>query len=308
MVALTCEDLAPYGVVLVAPSTPEYFNLLADVKHEISEQDTSRSAILLNRASVAIAATAFIWSFSGRNDRIIPHSFRLTNSPVLLPFGVDDRIRKVHAFWNTILPGSKRLMTSNGSSFGDNTDVRPPAADEVWHGSFVSMGGGSDSDGSEPVKLSLDGVFFVDGGFAGPNHLWSWEYTVFAAEAYLNCAALAQEARRQGTPPAEFFAQVQTFTGQKDERMPPLLHSPNLESGSRSACTSCRWPSVGSSTCANVWVMRLLLRPSKPGPMRRCLNFIDFNRMKGTMRCSLSLHHAWFSERDKRYASACFWR
>ena len=38
-----------------------------------------------------------------------------------------------------------------------------------------------------------------------PNHLWSWEYTVFAAEAHLNCAALAQEARRQGTPPAEFF-------------------------------------------------------------------------------------------------------
>ena len=34
-----------------------------------------------------------------------------------------------------------------------------------------------------------------------------------------------------GAPPTEFFAQVQTVTGQMDERMPPPLHSPNLESG-----------------------------------------------------------------------------
>jgi hypothetical protein len=136
-VALVCEDLARYGVVLVPPSTPEYFNLLADIKHGISEHDTNTSAILLNGAQVAIASTAFIWSFSGRNGRISPHSFTLTNPPVLLPFGWDDRVRKVDAFRNTILPGSKRLMTSNGSSFGDNTDVRTPAADEVWHGGFV---------------------------------------------------------------------------------------------------------------------------------------------------------------------------
>jgi hypothetical protein len=229
--ALVCEDLASYGVVLVPPSTPEYFNLLAVIKHGISEHETNTSAILLNRAQVAIASIAFIWSFSRRNGRLSPHRFLPgTNPSVLLPFGVDNRSQKIHAFWNTIFPGSKRLMTCSGSSFGDNTDVRPPAADELWHRTFVSMGGGSDSDGSEPVKLTLDGVFFVDGGFVGPNHLWSWEYTVFAAEAYLNCASLAQEARRQGTPPAEFFAKVQTLTGQMDERMPPPLHSPNLES------------------------------------------------------------------------------
>ena len=148
---------------------------------------------------------------------------------VLLPFGLDDRIRKVHAFWNAILPGSKRLMTCDGSSFGDNTDVRPPAADELWHGSFVSVRGGSGSHESQPVKLTLDGIFFVDGGFAGPNRLWSWERTVFAAEAHLNCAALAREARREGTPLAEFFVQVQALTGQKDEGWPPLA-PPSLNS------------------------------------------------------------------------------
>lgn len=98
-------------------------------------------------------------------------------------------------------------MTSDGSLFGDNTDVRPPAADELWHGGFFGSSGGSASDRSEavePVKLTLDGVFFVDGGFAGPNRLGSWEQTVSAALAYLACAALAREAREAGTSPAGF--------------------------------------------------------------------------------------------------------
>ncbi len=143
---LVCEDLARYGVVLVPPSTTEYFELLADIEQRlqnrpagsppikndaisrIAEHDTSGSAILLNRAQVAIASTAFIWWFSGRRDgRLSPHSFSPgTNASVLLPFGLDNRTKKVQAFWNTILPGSKRLMTSDGSSFGDNTDVSPP--------------------------------------------------------------------------------------------------------------------------------------------------------------------------------------
>jgi hypothetical protein len=65
----------------------------------------------------------------------------------------------------------------------------------------------------EPLKLTLDGVFFVNGGFAGPNRLGSWERTTLAAQARLECAALAREARSKGTPADEFFVQVQTHTG-----------------------------------------------------------------------------------------------
>jgi hypothetical protein len=65
--AVVCEDLAQYGVVLIPPSTFEYFELLAVIEQRlrtrpegspqiddailsrISEHDTSGSAILLNR-------------------------------------------------------------------------------------------------------------------------------------------------------------------------------------------------------------------------------------------------------------------
>ena len=95
------------------------------------------------------------------------------------------------------------------------------------------MSSGGRSDKLEPLKLTLDGVFFVDGGFAGPNRLGSWEHTVFAAEAHLACGALARETRSKSTPPAEFFVQAQTLTGQTEGApMPPPPPPPSLESKS----------------------------------------------------------------------------
>jgi hypothetical protein len=224
IMALVCEDLARYGVVLVPPSTTEYFELLADIERRlqarpqgappleegaisrISEHDTSGSAILLNKADVAIASIAYIWA----------------GIRTFLPGGWVDRRGRVHAYWNTIFPGSKRLMMCDGSWFGDNTDVRPPAADELWRGGWTGIRSVSGPDRRKPTRLTLDGVFFVDGGFAGPNQLGSWEHAVSAAEARAACAALAREARSKGTPAADFFAQVQVLTGQTEEQRMPI--------------------------------------------------------------------------------------
>lgn len=218
--ALVCEDLARYGVVLIQPSTAEYFDLLPDIERSvqnrpkgappvdpdaisrISEHEPNGSAILVNRADVAIAALAYVWSFPGRGGGVLPHNRTPgTNSSILLPFGVDDRARKFDSYWHTIFPGSKRLLMRDGSQYGDNTDVRPPAADELWHGGFFRSSSGSSNHDLEPLKLTLDGVFFVDGGFAGPNRLGSWEQTVFAAETYLDCAALARDPPTMPSPP-----------------------------------------------------------------------------------------------------------
>ena len=138
-----------------------------------------------------------------------------------MPFGLDDLGMRRHAYWQTIFPNSKRLMTSGRLWFGDNMDVRPPATDELW-GPCCSLSCKSNMDGLGAMKLTLDGVFFVDGGFVGPNRLGTWEHTVSASEAHLACATLAREARHKGAPLAEFFVQARTLTGQtKEGRLAP---------------------------------------------------------------------------------------
>ncbi len=176
---LLCQGLKRYGVALVA--------------------DGERSAVLHNQASQAIASLAFVWTFADSNGRVRPFSFLPGANPsVLLPFNVDERQRKIYAYWHTIFPGSKRIMNADGSTSGDNSDVRPPREDEIHRGGWIGFGPGSRTDELEPLKLELDGVFFADGGFAGPNRLGSCEHVVFAAEAHRECAAQVRRARERG--------------------------------------------------------------------------------------------------------------
>ena len=43
IMALVCEDLARYGVVLVPPSTAEYFELLADIEQRLQTRPEGAS-------------------------------------------------------------------------------------------------------------------------------------------------------------------------------------------------------------------------------------------------------------------------
>jgi hypothetical protein len=229
--ALVCEDLSSYGVVLIPPGSQQYFDLLADIERRlqdrpqgsppllpntqsrISEHDTSGSAILVNRARVAIAALAYFWSRL-LNGRVVTSSYSPgTNPSVLLPFLQLERFRKFDAYWNTIFPGSKRLIAFEGLRiYGDNTDVRPPAPDELSSGGGFGFGGGGGNQG-EPFKLTLDGVFFIDGGFAGPNQLGSWDHLVAAREAYLSASARARSAPQTPAGQADFFAHMDKLSG-----------------------------------------------------------------------------------------------
>ena len=130
----------------------------------------------------------------------------------MLPFLQDERIKKFDAYWNRIFPDSKRLIIFEGGIYGDNTDVRPPAPDELLAGGGFSLGGGGSNKG-EPFKLTLDGVFFVDGGFAGPNQLGSWDHLVAAREACLSASALARSAPQTPAGRADFFAQMGRLSG-----------------------------------------------------------------------------------------------
>jgi hypothetical protein len=139
-----------------------------------------------------------------------------------------EKALKLHGYWHVILPGSKRCSSRDGRLLGDNSDVRPPAGDEVWTGGGVG-GGGSGSGGRNPaeiesITLTLDGVFFADGGLIGPNQAQLWEEVVARAEAHEQLTRIAREGRDCGDAPLKILADIETLTGPAPERMPmPFL-------------------------------------------------------------------------------------
>ena len=63
------------------------------------------------------------------------------------------------------------------------------------------------------MKLTLDGVFFMDGGFAGPNQLGSWEQLTETRAAFLNVADAARKTPATSAGRAEFFSRMQQQSG-----------------------------------------------------------------------------------------------
>jgi hypothetical protein len=248
-VAFLCEDLAPYGVVLVPQSDHAFARLLAEILQRasqraegaapVSESAFSRvsnhedCAILVNRAEATIAHIAYIWSFRHQNGRITTSSRRPGTQPtLLLPFtmaGLPDRFRKVRTYWDTVFPGSKRLITADGECVGDNTDVSTPAEDERWVGGVCGVFAHPHRNReAEPVKLTIDGVFFVNGGFTGPNQLGSWDDLVAARDTHLECASQARNTGATPAAQADFFDRWQKLSGftSDEPRRGPFLPLP----------------------------------------------------------------------------------
>jgi hypothetical protein len=142
------------------------------LRPRILPEERPTSAILLNRSAKSIAGLQVVWRFESETGRTFRHSHGiLSPKTLLLPFyQQNDSIAKLNNYWQTIFPGSKRYIAESGL-VGDNTDVRPPSDDAKWRGGTIGGRGGGGGSSREPIRqvtLVLDGVFFLDGEFVGP--------------------------------------------------------------------------------------------------------------------------------------------
>jgi hypothetical protein len=230
----------------VPASSPDYAPLLADIERRlnhpasgappipeplrprISEDDRPTSAILLNQSGRTIAALQVHWRFETVGGRSYRHGKgMLSASPLLLPFGVAQEHLPSLRYWHVILPGSKRYLSESGM-VGDNTDVRLPAPEEMWpaaggiRAGSSRTGGGAPNDPVIQVTLVLDGVFFDDGEFVGPDRDGLFGRTVAEAEVYLEIARLARQLAGSGKEPAQVLDAIQDLTGPGFQAPPTL--------------------------------------------------------------------------------------
>jgi hypothetical protein len=232
-----CEDLPQYGVVLIPPSSPDYAALLADIQKRQSnpipgsepkpadfEDPSAPTMILCNRSQTAIAELSWIWKFELETGQTMRSSSMISagDPSVLAPFGLGERERKLYGYWHVILPGSKRGIRG-GSMFGDNTDVRLPQIDELWKGGVLVSGSGRYRlrGPLKSVTLTLDGVFFMDGGFAGPDTFHSFDRITADVDAHLQVARIARDGHNKGLAAATIFTQIEAVTGPNRGPAPP---------------------------------------------------------------------------------------
>jgi len=116
-------------------------------------------------------------------------------------------------YWNHILNGSKRYIGEDGTA-GNNSDVRPPAPEEVPKGGGAGSGRGTSRSvlGVISVTLALTGAFFCAGEFAGLESSTLWRRTSARVAAWREVGNLLRDG--QG------FDHVGAFTGTTGVRPP----------------------------------------------------------------------------------------
>jgi len=72
------------------------------------------------------------------------------------------------------------------------------------HGSLANL---------ERASLSLDSVFFADGGFVGANRYHLWEQIIFPIEERKAISELARQLRNDGAAPQLILDKIQSLTG-----------------------------------------------------------------------------------------------
>ncbi len=254
--SFVARGLPNAGVDLVAPSASEYSSLLTGIERRLNafealpfgEKDPT-AAILLNRSDKAIAAWSLIWLYEEWKGRRYTSSIVSgcgTIPSLLLPFGMTKAARAISGYWHVILPGSKRYV-SGGRTLGDNADVRPPTPEEDWNGGVFSVGGSwhnGPMDAIRRVTLILDGVFFSDGEFAGPNDAQLYELIVCDAEVYQAVSTLARSQFEAGIAARDILAAVEQVTGAAQHWPPPPPppgRKMDIEEFHLQACASLAW-------------------------------------------------------------------
>ncbi len=204
-----CRDLLQYGL----PLTPSYDPLFDDLFRRLGratvfmappEEAPELSAILQNESGKTVVAWTHIWRYTGADGRTTTHTTTNLRSSLQMDVltGLAEPARDAAV---SLLPGSKRLITRE-ATFGDNSDVVEPGE---WGGRSAGGGGGARwrraVENVEAVVLVLDGVFFENGAFAGPDESGVFDATVNTVERQRIAASEMAAALRRGATRGVLF-------------------------------------------------------------------------------------------------------
>ena len=229
------QGLPGHGIVLISPASPQFSGLEEEIRSHaepsdiiwldsLSEEELKCGAILVNLAEKPIVSLAWQCLLEGAEGKSLPGCVcRLTADDWLVPlFGYSSN-QVAYRYRNMVFPNSKRLIFS-ANLVGTNRDVRSPEPDEIGPEPCVRFGHrAADLSAFQPTRLTLelDGVFFEDGEFIGPNKLGLWEMVSWKAETVSEAARIVRCALDEGLVTEEILSRLDGFTGPVRGAAPP---------------------------------------------------------------------------------------
>jgi len=177
------RGLGEFGLPLVTPNDPSFDDLVCDIESRPGSGPAQppvspeRAAVLVNNTGKPIIVLAWFWRYTGHDGKAttswISNFGSSAQRDVLM--GRSSARRDINTF---ILPGSKRLLTEQGT-FGNNLDVLTHEELPRAQGYCGGWGGGSPRERAETalavVELVLDLVILEDGLCVGPNESGLYE-------------------------------------------------------------------------------------------------------------------------------------
>ncbi|HKV40713.1 MAG TPA: hypothetical protein VJX67_15985 [Blastocatellia bacterium] len=182
------KGLSAYGLTVVAFSDPSFKEMMsdfyADDPPELVKIAEPTCVFLGNGSNKTLVAYDLTYDFQGPNGTVSSNDY----GPKLLPALMDlPASRLAEDPWVSIPPGSTRLVSPLFSFVGLTKGQRAPTfADENDRRrveEFVKSGVKYTFDWSSTATVSLDGVFFEDGSFVGPDASRFFEQTKATVDA-----------------------------------------------------------------------------------------------------------------------------
>lgn len=227
-VRMSAKDLPEYGVTIVTPSDPDFDVLAAehfkDLPADAADSIKPLSMLIRNKGKRTIVAHAIIWDCvdadgkSQRVKKIYANSEALTEaedySGTLLRPGLGKTINPgaTRLFSLVTLPMSTRRDGPGGGGGGGISYKRAGQSEGDESDSTENLMQASSKLLSKCVELiaSIDGVFFDDGTFVGPDQAGLFDQIKTQAEAKNELRKEIKERLDQGTSADEIVKDLES--------------------------------------------------------------------------------------------------
>ncbi len=168
---LICRDLPRHGLVLVDLSEPFSERIIPSFISKwqtISDSVQLRSLALLNESDQTVVAYKLLWNLDYANGTCLVDEKSFANIEVLM--GVEPTKEQVNSFDDpTIKPGGFRLFSlSTRMPIAIRSEAKRSSGIGALTGGMTVLR--DDSEGADYVRaVSIDGAFYGDGRFVGPD-------------------------------------------------------------------------------------------------------------------------------------------